>query len=191
MTALLAAVFTFGALAGCTPGQTGGNPTTPTATGGQTASSEPTSNGSGTDLSIAKYVSAPCSILKPDQVATLGTLRPAAPGTGPLGPKCTWQGQDVIKNSTYAISVTEGRDFEDMVSNVKSNAVFTDKKIDGVRVISTDPVDGELACSTFLQASKTDSISISVSAAADERATKKPCAEGERVAQLIITNLKG
>ena len=32
---------------------------------------------------------------------------------------------------------------------------------------------------------------VQVSAAADERATKKACPEAERVAQLIITNLKG
>jgi hypothetical protein len=190
MTALLAAVFALGALAGCTNTQTGGNPTTP-ATGAQTGSNTPTSDGSGTDLSVAKYVSAPCSILKPDQVATLGTLRSTTPGTGALGPNCTFQGKDVIKNSTYEISVTQGQDFDDMVSNVKNNPVFTDKKLDGVRVISTDRAGGELACLTSVQASKTDSVTVQVSTAADERATKKPCAESERVAQLIITNLKG
>ncbi|MET9629105.1 DUF3558 domain-containing protein [Lentzea sp. NPDC006480] len=187
MTALLAAVFAFGALAGCTSTQTGGTPTT----GAQTTTGSPTSDGSDGGLSIAKYLSAPCSILKQDQVATLGTTLAATPGTGPLGPNCLWKGKDVIKNSTYTISLTEGQDFDSMVSNVKNNPVFTDKKIDGVRVISTDRADGELACLTSVQASKTDAVTVSVSASAEERATKKPCPEGERVAQLIITNLKG
>lgn len=189
MTALLAAAFAFGALAGCSPSQTGGNPTTPPATGGQTTSSEPTSDGP--SLSIAKYVSAPCSILKPDQVATLGTLRATTPGTGVLGPDCTFRGKEPTKNSTYVVSVSEGRDFEDTVTNVKDNPAFTDKKIDGVRVVSYDKSGGELACSSIIQASKTDSVTVSIAAAADERATKKPCTESERVAQLIITNLKG
>ncbi|MCP2246463.1 DUF3558 domain-containing protein [Lentzea aerocolonigenes] len=189
MTALLATVFAFGALAGCTSSQTGGNPTTPPATGGQTTTSEPTSGGPG--LSIAKYVSAPCSVLKPDQVATLGTLRATTPGTGVLGPNCTYQGKDVIKNSTYVVTVTEGQDFEDAVNNVKDTPNFTDKKIDGVRVVSYDRGGGELACATVVQASKTDSVMVQVSTAADERTAKKPCPESERVAQLIITNLKG
>jgi hypothetical protein len=187
MTALVATVFAFGALAGCTSTQTGGTPTT----GAQSTSSEPTSDGSSSGLSIAKYVSAPCSILKPDQVATLGTVATGAPGTATLGPNCRWKGQDVIKNSSYTVHVTEDKDFDDMVSNVKNDPVFTDKKLNGVRVITTDEVDGELACMTSVQVSKTDSVTVQVSAAADERATKKACPEAERVAQLIITNLKG
>ena len=186
MTALLATVFAFGALVGCTPSQTGGNP----ATGDQTPSSAPTSDG-GTGLSIAKYVSAPCTILKPDQVATLGGVLTAAPSTGTLGQNCLWKGKDVIKNSSYTVHVTPDKDFDDMVSNVKNNPVFIDKKLDGVRVISTDRVDGELQCLTSVEISKTDSVTVQVAAAADERATKKACPEAERVAQLIITNLKG
>ncbi|KJK36481.1 hypothetical protein UK23_42130 [Lentzea aerocolonigenes] len=187
MTALLAAVLAFGALVGCTSTETPGTPTT----GAQTTSNQPTSDGSSSGLSIAKYVSAPCTILKPDQVATLGTVKPAAPGTDVLGPLCSWRGQVATKNSSYTVSVTEDKDFDDMVSNIKSNPVFTDKKLDGVRTITTDAVDGELACQSSVQVSKTDSVTVQVSAAADERATKKACPEAERVAQLIITNLKG
>jgi hypothetical protein len=191
MIALLTAVVALGVLAGCTSTQTGGNPTTASATGAEPTSSAPTSDGSATGLSIAKYVTNPCGILTADQVATLGSVRAPEPGTGELGPSCTWKGQDVIKNSRYTISVTEGKNFDDMVSNVKDNPVFTDKKLDGVRVISTDRVNAELGCLTSIQVSKTDSVTVQVSAAADERATKKPCPEGERVAQLIIGNLRG
>lgn len=191
MTALLTAVLAFGALVGCSGTKTGGSPTTQSATGTETTSSTPTSDGSSTGLSIDKYVSAPCSILKPDQAATLGSVRAPAPGTSSLGPNCTWKGQDVIKNSTYTVAVTADQNFDDMVSNVKNNPVFTDKKLDGVRVISTDRADGELACLTSIQVSKTESVTVQISTAADERATKKACLEGERVAQLIISNLKG
>ncbi|MET8759817.1 DUF3558 domain-containing protein [Lentzea sp. NPDC004782] len=191
MTVLLTAVLALGALAGCSDNKTGGTPTTPPASGTGKTSSEPPSGSSGPGLSIAKYVADPCSILTAAQVSTLGSVRAPVKGAGELGPNCTWRGQDVIKNSGYVIAVTQGKDFDAMVSNVKDNPVFTDKKIDGVRVISTDRTDASTGCLTSLQASKTDSVTIQVSTAADERATKKACPEGERVAQLIISNLKG
>jgi hypothetical protein len=191
MTALLTAVLAFGALAGCTTSQTGGNPTTAQSTGAEQTSSEPTSDGPDAGLSIAKYVSNPCSILTASQVTTLGSVRAPEPGTGELGPNCVWRGQDVIKNSKYTVHTTENKSFEDIVNNVKANPVFTDKKIDGVRVISTSQTDASTGCLTTLQASKTDSVTVQVATATDERAAKPACTEAERVAQLIITNLKG
>ncbi|MFI6097690.1 DUF3558 domain-containing protein [Lentzea sp. NPDC051213] len=191
MTALLTAVLAFGALAGCTSTQTGGNPTpAPTNGTGQT-SSDPTSGESPSGLSIAKYLSKPCDTLKPDQVTTLGSVRAGVAGTNVLGPECTWRGQDPIKNSTYEVSVTENKDFDSRVEGVKTNGVFIDKKIDDVRVVSTDGTDGGMYCLTMIQVSKTDSVTVQIAGATDERATKKPCPETERVAQLIITNLRG
>ncbi|USX48699.1 DUF3558 domain-containing protein [Lentzea sp. HUAS12] len=191
MTALLTAVLALGVLAGCTSTQTGGNPTSASTTGAGQTSSQPTSDGSDAGLSIAKYVSSPCSILTASQVSSLGSVREPAPGSGTLGPNCVWMGQDVIKNSKYTVHVTENKSFEDLVANVKANPVFTDKTIDGVRVISTSQTDASTGCLTSLQASKTDSITVQVSTAAEERASKPACQESERVAQLIITNLKG
>ncbi|SDP56425.1 Protein of unknown function [Lentzea jiangxiensis] len=191
MTALLTAVLAFGALAGCTGNTTGGTPTTGAQTGTEQTSSAPTSSESPSGLSITKYLSKPCDILKPDQVATLGSVKTAAAGTDVLGPTCKWDGQDPIKNSGYEVSVTEGKDFEAQVENVRKNRVFVDKQIDGVRVISTDETDGAMYCLTSIQVSKTDSVTVQIAGATDERATKKPCPETERVAQLIITNLKG
>ncbi|GHH48169.1 DUF3558 domain-containing protein [Lentzea cavernae] len=191
MTALLTAVLAFGGLAGCTGNSTGGTPTTPTETGAGQTSSTPTSDESPSGLSIAKYVSNPCDILKPDQVATLGSVRAGVASTKALGPVCVWDGTDPIKNSGYDVSVTEGKDFEGMVTQAKENPVFVDKKIDGIRVVSSDGTDGAMYCLTSIQVSKTDSVTVQIAAASDERATKKPCPETERVAQLIITNLKG
>ncbi|MGI5502238.1 DUF3558 domain-containing protein [Lentzea sp. CA-135723] len=190
MTALLTAVLAFGALAGCTSSQTGGNPTPAPTTGGGQTSTEPTGS-DGPGLSIAKYVSDPCSILTASQVTTLGSVRAPESNTAELGPQCSWKGQDVIKNSRYSVSVTEKKSFDDMVANVKGNPVFEDKKIDGVRVISTDQLDGLITCLVSIQAAKTDSVTVQTNIAADERAAKKACPEAERVAQLIITNLKG
>ena len=191
MTALLTAVFAFGALAGCTGNTTGGTPTTGTKTGTEQTSSTPTSEPS-SGLSIANYVTKPCDILKPDQLATLGSVREGATGTGELGQKCTWRGQDVSKNTSYIVHVTEDKAVDDMAASSKAkNSFFEEKQIDGLRAYSTDGTDGSMYCLTTVQASKTDSITVQVTSSADERATKKPCPEAERVAQLIITNLKG
>lgn len=191
MTALLTAVLALGALAGCTGNTTGGTPTPQSNTGAGQTSSTPTSSESPSGLSITNYVSKPCDILKPDQVATLGSVKDGVAGTDALGPLCTWEGQNPIKNSGYDVSVTTGKDFEAQVAAVKDRAVFTDKKIDGIRVITTDGTDGAMYCLTSIQISKTDSVTVQVDSSPDERATKKPCVETERVAQLIITNLKG
>ncbi|WP_176946764.1 DUF3558 domain-containing protein [Lentzea fradiae] len=184
MIALLTAV---AAVGGCTGTKTDGAATAASANTAGTTSSAPSDNGP----SISQFVANPCGILDADQVVTLGSVRAATPGTGTLGPNCTWKGQDAIKNSTYVVAVTEGQDFEDMVSRVKANPVFTDKELDGMRVITTDRADGELACLTSIQVSKSDSITVQLNTAADERATKKACPETERVAQLIVENLRG
>ncbi|WP_330270470.1 DUF3558 domain-containing protein [Lentzea sp. NBC_00516] len=190
MTALLTAVLAFG-LTGCTGNTTGGTPTTPSDTGAGQTSSTPTSEESSSGLSITEYVSKPCDILKPDQVATFGSVKAGTPGTAVLGPSCKWDGQSPTKNTGYEVTVTTGKDFEAQVAGVKDRPVFEDKKIDGVRVITTDGTDGKTYCLASIQISKTDSVTLQIASAAAERATKKPCPEAERVAQLIITNLKG
>jgi hypothetical protein len=192
MTALLTVVLAFGALAGCTGNTTGGTPTTPAATGTGQTSSTPTSGDSSPGLDISKYATKPCDILKPDQLATLGSVREGATGTGALGQNCTWRGQDVTKNSSYIAHVSVGMDFDDQAAGSKqSNSFFEEKKIGDLRAYSTDGTDGAMFCLTTVETSKTDSITVQFSSAAAERGTKKPCSETERVAQLIITNLKG
>ncbi|NKE60804.1 DUF3558 domain-containing protein [Lentzea sp. PSKA42] len=190
MTALLTAVLAIGVLAGCSE-KTGGNPSTTAPTGGEQTSSTPTSGGSSSGLSIAKFVSKPCDILTAAQVAKLGTVAAGKSGTNILGAECEWKGKDVIKNSTYSVTVTEDKNVEEMVANVKSNPIFQDKKSDGVRLVTNDGSDGTLHCSTIIEVSKTDSVTVYVSIAADERPTKPACPESETVAKMIVENLRG
>jgi hypothetical protein len=192
MTALLTVALAFGALVGCTGNTTGGTPTTPASTGTGQTSSAPTSSDSSSGLDISKYATKPCDTLKPDQLATLGSVREGATSTGELGQKCTWRGQDVTKNTSYIVHVSEGMKFDDQAAGSKQkNNLFEEKTIDGLRAYSTDGTDGAMYCLTTVESSKTSSITVQVSSAAAERGTKKPCPEAERVAQLIITNLKG
>ncbi|GAB2860453.1 DUF3558 domain-containing protein [Lentzea nigeriaca] len=190
MTALLTAVLVTGVLAGCSQ-KTPGNANTTTPTAGEQTSSSPTGSDSPSGLSIDKFVSKPCDILTAAQVAKLGSVRAPEPGTGLLGPLCTWKGQDVVKNSRYTISVTKGKDVEEMVATVKTDPVYTDHKVDGVRFVTSDATNGESTCATIIQVSKTDSVTLQVSVAKDERATKKPCTESETVSKMIVENLRG
>lgn len=191
MTALLTAVLAFGALAGCTGNPTSGNPTPAATETGQTGST-PTSSDSPSGFDISKYATKPCDVLKPEQLATLGSVREGATSTGALGQNCLWRGQDATKNSSYTVHMSVGMDFDDQAAGSKqSNNFFEEKKIDGLRAYSTDGTDGAMFCLTTVEASATDSITVQFSSAAAERGTKKPCSESERIAQLIITNLKG
>ncbi|NGY61186.1 DUF3558 domain-containing protein [Lentzea sp. NEAU-D13] len=190
MTALLTAVLAVGALAGCSE-KTGGNPNTTAPTGAEQTSTTPTSDGSSSGLSIAKFVSKPCDILTSAQVAKLGGVGSPKPGTSTLGPTCEWAGKVATENSTYMVYVTEDKDVESMVSNVKSSPIFTDKKIGDVRVIVNDSTDGTLHCRAIIEVSKTDSVTVDARIAAAERAAKPACTEVESVATMAIETLKG
>jgi hypothetical protein len=190
MTALLTVVLAIGALAGCSE-KTGGNANTTAPTAGQQTTTAPTSADSPSGLSIDKFVSKPCDILTTAQVAKLGSVRAPEPGSDVLGPLCTWKGQDVVKNSRYTVSVTKDKDVEEMVANVKSDPVFTDHKVDGVRFVTSDGTNGQMSCATIIQVSKKDSVTVQVSVAKDEQATKKACPESEAVSKMIVENLKG
>jgi len=178
-----------GLLAGCSE-KTGGNASTTAPTSGEQTSSAPTS-GDSSGLSIAKFTDKPCDVLTAAQVAKLGGVAAPKSGTSVLGPECVWNGKDALKNSTYAVVITEDKDVEEMIDNVKSSPIFTDKKIGDVRVVVNDSTDGTLHCRAIIAASKTDSVTVDARIAAAERPTKPACTEVESVATMVIETLKG
>lgn len=191
MTSLLTAVIAIGVLAGCSD-KTPGNANTTTPTTGDQTSTAPTSDGPSSGLSIAKFVSKPCDVLTAAQVAKLGDVNAPKTGTSAnLGPTCEWAGKDVLKNSSYTVYVTENKDFEEMVANVKTNPIFQDKKIGDVRVIINDSTDGTLHCRAIIEVGKTDSVTVDVRTAAKERASKPSCTDVESVATMAIETLRG
>jgi hypothetical protein len=190
MTALLTVVLAIGALAGCSE-KTGGNANTTAPTDTGSTGTAPTTGNTATGLSIDKFVSSPCTVLTSAQVAKLGSLRAPEPSTDVLGPLCVWKGQDVTKNSRYTVSVTKDKDVAEMVDSVKSNPVFTDHKVGGIRYITNDQTNGEMSCATIVEVSKSDSVTVQVNVAPAEKATKKPCTESESVATMIVENLRG
>jgi hypothetical protein len=191
LTTLLTAVIAIGVLAGCSD-KTGGNANTAAPTTSEQTGTAPTSGSPSSGLSIAKFVSKPCDVLSAAQVAKLGDVNAPKTGTSAnLGPTCEWAGKDVTKNSSYTVYVTKDKDVAEMVANVKSNPIFTDKKIGDVRVIVNDSTDGTLHCRAIIEVSKTDSVTVDVRTAAKERATKPSCTDVESVATMAIETLKG
>ncbi len=190
MTTLLTAVIAIGVLAGCSD-KTGGNANTAPPTADQQTSTTPTSDGPSSGLSIAKFVSKPCDVLTAAQVAKLGDVKEPKTGSGSLGPTCEWAGKDVTKNSSYTVYVTQDKDVEEMVTSVKTNPIFKDKKIGDVRVIVNDSTDGTLHCRAIIVVGKTDSVTVDVRTAAKEQASKPSCTNVESVATMAIETLKG
>ena len=189
-TALLTAVVAISVLAGCSE-KTPGNANTTAPTASERTNSSPTTGGSSSGLSIAKFVSKPCDVLTAAQVAKLGQVKAPTTDTTILGPECVWKGQDVIKNSTYSVVITADKDVEDMVSNLKSSPIFKDKKVGDVRVVINDSTDGVMHCRALIEVSKTDSVTLDASIAKDERPTKPACTEVESFATMVIETLKG
>ncbi|MBP2334074.1 hypothetical protein JOF41_000252 [Saccharothrix coeruleofusca] len=177
------------ALAACS--DVGGTPNPATTT---TALGVPSSTPTGGDaLDISKYFDVPCDVLKADQVSALGKFRELETGTSASGPSCTYEGSDVLKDSTYEIIfVNDGSTYEEIVDNSKSDPTFSQSDVSGVPIMSSDAIDGLRSCTTAIRTSGKDAIMIQISTAGqDDPNYGKACEATERMAGTVIANLKG
>lgn len=187
-TTLVAALFAAAALAGCTG--INGTPTTGS-TPPATQTSDTGSTGSpATKLSIAKFKDKPCDILTAAQVTALGNVD-VKTRTSVVGQACTWEGKDVLDDSTYEISVGTEQVFENQLTNSRNAAVFSEKTIDGVRTFNRDSTDGSRTCLTIIEAGKVGTVGVAVDVAKNKLSTQKPCTESEKLAATVIGNLRG
>ncbi|WP_433269428.1 DUF3558 domain-containing protein [Actinosynnema sp. CS-041913] len=186
------------ALAACTSKEVGGNPTSAPAT--DTSSAKPTESSSPSSneptLDIEKFVSAPCTILTQAQQTALGTFREAKAGEdGVNGPSCTYQGKDVLENSSFTIVLAvKGNTFDDAVKDGDTKfPVFQETKIEGYRAASFDGTDGKRHCNTAIRTSDRTFVLIQGSIAKNDTKLNdgKACGTTERVAATVIGNLKG
>ncbi|WP_189222224.1 DUF3558 domain-containing protein [Saccharothrix coeruleofusca] len=171
---------------------TEGTPSPATTTGATTT----TGNGSpagGTELDIAKYVDAPCDILKPDQVAVLGTFEEPEAGQSVSGPSCTYTGADVLKDSSYEIVfVTNGSTYEEIVENSKAKPIHSESTISGIPIASSDGTDGLRNCTTAIRTSDKDAVLVQISVAKnDAKNNGQACTSAEKLTETVIANLKG
>ncbi|MEU4802809.1 DUF3558 domain-containing protein [Actinosynnema sp. NPDC023587] len=193
--AVLVAGVAVTALAACT--STTGTPTrAPDATtgaGATTSSGKPAGGGSGLD--IQEYLTSPCTILTQAQQSALTTFREAKPElTGSQGPSCTYQGKDVLANSTFEITfLVEGTSIEDLISNTKAGfATARETTIAGRPAISYDSADGKRNCSTAFGTSDEEAVLVQGNIGKNDKLNDdNACGTTERVATTIVGNLKG
>ncbi len=196
--AVLVVGATVAALAACTSPQPG-NPTSAPATGGTSGSgptkTAPPSSGGASDLGLTKSLSAPCDILTKEQQVDLATFREAKPANdGPNGPSCTYQGKDVLENSTFKIIfVVKTTPIDDMIQTAKSTFPKTakDTKIDGRRAVTYDSADAKQNCNAVVATSATQGVLIQAAIGVNDKLNDgNACGTAERVATTIIGNLK-
>lgn len=190
MTALLTAVLAIGVLAGCSE-KTGGNANTTAPTGGEQTSTPPTSGGSSSGLDIAKFVSKPCDVLTKTQLAAFGNLKAPEPRTAPLGPACDWKGVEVLRDSSFTVTLADGQKYDTLLSNSRKSPVFNEQKIDGLRSFNSDDTDGTRDCATAVETSEESAILVQINVASQLKGTKKPCDESSKIATAVISTLRG
>lgn len=186
---LVATTATAAALVACS--DVGGTPNPATTTAAtDTWSSAPTGGGA---LDISEYVNAPCDVLKADQVSALGKFQEPEAGSSASGPSCTYEGSDVLKDSTYEIIfVNDGSTYQEIVDNSKSDPIFSQADVSGVPIMSSDATDGLRSCTTAIRTSDKDAVMVQISTAGqDDPNYGKACKATERVAETVIANLKG
>lgn len=164
----------------------------------QTPSTETTSpstskRAAGPDLDLSRFTSNPCQLLKPDQLAQLGTFDAPESGNQQLGPGCTWTAKEVLKGATYSVTLsTKGNTLESMMQNAKTEPVFREATVAGYPAFSSDGTTGKGDCGTYVGTSDKDAVVVQISVENRESPEyKDSCGATEKVAALVVGNLKG
>jgi hypothetical protein len=162
-----------------------------TAEGTTTTTSSASSTGP--ELSVTKFASNPCGLLKADQLAQLGTFKAPETSDNPLGNKCRWAAQDILKGAAYSVIVgTKGQTFDEVAKNSQGVKVYRATTVGGYQAVSSDATDGKGNCTTAVGTSSKDVFVVQISIEnenAPEHADS--CAATEKVAALVVQNLKG
>lgn len=176
------------------PGTPSAESGAPTGTSGSTASSAPSTSTGGAELPISTFTDKPCELLKADQVAQLGTFKAPAKSTNSVASLCKWGAQDILKGLSYTISVaTTGTDFKTSAEQAKANnPYFKETKVGEYPAYNSDGTDAKGSCTTGVG---TPSKGVFLAQVIMENEAlpeyEDPCAATEKVAALVIQNLKG
>lgn len=187
----LVAVTLVGVVAGCSdkkPGNATAQP--PTGSSSETASSKPAF--SQPALDPAKFSDRPCDLLTSAQLAGLGKFEAPEPEKAAVGPMCHWRAEDTLRGTRYDVTILVNGDIESIVSSVKGSPVVKDVKVSGYPAVSYDITDGKGTCSTAVGTSAEHAILVQM-IAHDESLPewKDSCGATEKVAALVLGNLKG
>lgn len=192
---MLTAAATMLLVTGCSQksgGQASPQPS-PGTTASTTTAATSSANSTGPELPVTQFASNPCGLLKTDQLAQLGTFKAPETSDNPLGNKCRWAAQDILKGAAYSVIVgTKGQTFDEVAKNSQGVKVYRPTTVGGYQAVSSDATDGKGNCTTAVGTSSKDVFIVQVSVeneSAPEHADS--CAATEKVAALVVQNLKG
>lgn len=179
------------AVSGCStkdPGRaTTESPTT------ETTSPSSSRRASGPDLDISKFASRTCDLLTADQLARLGTFDHPETDDDAFGPGCRWGAKEVLKGAAYTVTLsTKGNTLESMMANARTEPVFRETTVAGYPAFSSDGTNGKGNCGTYVRTSSKDAVVVQISIEnKDAPEYKDSCGATEKVAALVVENLKG
>ena len=183
-------------MSGCSQ-KNAGQPTPET---GATGTSETTPATTSTNspeqgFTVSKFASDPCSLLKADQTASLGTFKAPEKSESAAGKRCTWAAQDVTKGITYSVVVgTSGSTFADIAESSKGVKVYRQTTVDKFPAVSSDSTTGQGNCTTAVGAAPSSKEVFLVQISTLKQGTPEytdSCGATEKVAALVVQNLKG
>jgi hypothetical protein len=180
-------------LAGCSETSTGSPSAGNTMQNPPTTSAGSSSTSGGDELSFEEYTSDPCSILTAEQATALGKFRDQVKESRPSGPGCTWEGDDVLDNSTYEIVLmTDGSTVDTVKESVAGVGVVEETTVEGLDAVSYDSTDATRGCTTVIGTSSDAAILVQISVAKNDTANSgKACGATERLATTVVQNLRG
>jgi uncharacterized protein DUF3558 len=159
-----------------------------------TASNAPSTDTGGPELPLNTFADKPCELLKPDQVAQLGTFKAPAKSTNQAAVQCRWAAQDVTKGAAYTVAVANtGVTFQTSADQAKqNNPYFKPTKVSEYPAFNFDGTDAKGSCTTGVGTPSKGVFLVQINM--ENKALPEyndPCAATEKVAALVIANLKG
>jgi hypothetical protein len=182
-TVALVAVTLVGVVSGCSdknPGNATAQP--PVGSSSETTSTKPAF--SQPELDPTKFSTRPCDLLNASQLAELGKFKAPETENAAVGP---------LKGTRYDVTIyADGSTIESITDSVKGSPVVKDVKVSGYPAVSFDITDGKGKCSTAVGTSPKHAILVQM-IANDESLPefKDSCGSTEKVAALVLGNLKG
>lgn len=163
-------------------------------TGGASTSgsASPTSE-EASELPLAGFVDKPCELLKTDQVAQLGTFKQAAKNSVKEASQCRWAAQDVTKGVSYTVSVaTNGITFETAAKKAQASPYFKTTTVLDYPAFNADGTDAKGSCSTGVGTPAKGNFLVQINMENEALPEyNNPCQATEKVAELVVQNLKG
>jgi Protein of unknown function (DUF3558) len=187
------------AVAGCS--STTGQPAPATSGSDASGSGSPSSPGGRAPsvtqpaLNLSKYEGDPCSMLRTDQLASLGASKPGTRNdSSQVGPECRWLPDDRTNGTAFTSDIlTKTRGLDGLYENRSQFQVFRPTQVAGYPAVNVDITDAAHGdCTTSVGTATSAGFQVAVHVRNTSTSDySNPCSVSEKIAQTIVGNLKG